>query len=175
MELQSQRLRLRLVSHEDLDIIHELHSLPETDRYNTLGIPTSVEQTQTLLNEWIEEYPTLRYTFYIETPQKQFVGLAGIKIAKLNYRSAELWYKIHPREWNKGYATELVKQLLKFCFGDLDMHRVEAGCASENMASKKVLEKNGFLVEGLKRKKLPIRGEWHDNYHFAILEEDFKN
>jgi len=48
-----------------------------------------------------------------------------------------------------------------------------AGCATENTASSKVLEKAGFLREALCRKKLPIRGEWVDNYEYAILEEDY--
>lgn len=36
-----------------------------------------------------------------------------------------------------------------------------------------ILEKVGMIREGRKRKKLPIRGEWVDNYFYAILEEDF--
>jgi [ribosomal protein S5]-alanine N-acetyltransferase len=55
----------------------------------------------------------------------------------------------------------------------LRLHRIEAGCAVENIPSIKVLEKAGMTREGLKRKKLPIRGEWKDNYFYAILEEDF--
>ena len=50
---------------------------------------------------------------------------------------------------------------------------MEAGCAVENIASSKVLEKVGMTREGMKRKKLPIRGQWKDNYFYGILEEDF--
>lgn len=62
---------------------------------------------------------------------------------------------------------------MDFGFNDLKLHRIEAGCAVENIASSKVLEKVGMTKEGMKRKKLPIRGEWKDNYLYAILEEDF--
>jgi ribosomal-protein-alanine N-acetyltransferase len=62
---------------------------------------------------------------------------------------------------------------LEFGFIDLKLHRIEAGCAVENIASTKTLEKVGFVREGMKRKKLPIRGEWKDNYVYGILEEEF--
>ncbi|MDR1201453.1 MAG: GNAT family N-acetyltransferase [Tannerellaceae bacterium] len=48
----------------------------------------------------------------------------------------------------------------------------EAGVATENIRSIKVLEKSGMIREGLRRKILPIRGEWKDNYHYAIVEND---
>ncbi len=44
--------------------------------------------------------------------------------------------------------------------------------ATDNIASVKVLEKAGMENEGVRRKILPIRGEWKDNYHFAIVEDD---
>jgi len=59
--------------------------------------------------------------------------------------------------------------------GELQLHRIEAGCSVDNIASSKVLEKVGMTREGMKRKKLPIRGEWKDNYFYAILEDDFNN
>ena len=52
------------------------------------------------------------------------------------------------------------------------LHKVEAGVATENKKSVKVLEKTGMTREGLRRKILPIRGEWKDNYHYAIVEDD---
>lgn len=92
---------------------------------------------------------------------------------KVNYKSAEVWFKIHKNHWRKGYTTEALASLLAFGFNNLKLHRIEAGCAVENIASGKTLEKAGFTREGLKRKKLPIRGEWKDNYFYGILEEDF--
>ena len=47
-----------------------------------------------------------------------------------------------------------------------------AGVATENIQSIRVLEKSGMTREGLRRKVLPIRGEWVDNYEYAIVEDD---
>jgi ribosomal-protein-alanine N-acetyltransferase len=96
-----------------------------------------------------------------------------LNLGKVNYRTTEVWFKIHKDFWRKGYTTEALTKLLDFGFNDLKLHRIESGCAVENIASSKVLEKAGMKREGMKRKKLPIRGEWKDNYFYGILEEDF--
>ena len=176
MELQSQRLKLRELSLNDVDTIHQLHSLLETDKYNTLGVPKNIDETKNLVIDWTNaqyESPRKKYVFCIEDNHKDFIGLFGLNIGKPNYRNAEIWYKLHSNYWNKGYATEAVKAILHFCFTELKLHRVEAGCATANIASIKVLEKSGMIKEGLKRKLLPIRGEWFDTFEYGILEEDY--
>lgn len=95
-------------------------------------------------------------------------------LGKANFKNAEVWHKILPEHWQQGFATEALTQLLNFGFTDLRLHRIEAGCAVENSASIKVLEKVGMTREGCKRKVLPIRGNWVDNYFYAILDTDFK-
>ena len=175
--LYSSRLRLKEVSQTDLLSIHELNSLPETDRYNTLGIPDSLETTENVLNDWFKQKDENPHHFFVfslvRKEDSQFIGLIGLKPGKETYRSSEVWFKIHKDYWRRGYASEALHRLLEFCFHDLKLHRVEAGCAVENIASAKTMEKVGMIREGMKRKKLPIRGEWLDNYFYGILEEDF--
>lgn len=176
--LKTDRLILKEIELGDLDNIHELHSLPETDKFNTMGIPADIHVTERLLADWLgmqELEPRTRYTFKIELNDR-FVGLIGLKnLSGSNYRSGEVWYKLHKDFWGNGYATEAVVRILDFCFTDLKLHRVEAGCAVGNFGSIRVLEKAGMTREGHARKKLPIRGEWVDNYCYAILEEDFRS
>ena len=84
-----------------------------------------------------------------------------------------MWFKVHKDFWNKGYTTEALIALLNFAFGEMKLHRIEEGCAVENIASARVLEKAGMIREGMKRKKLPIRGEWKDNFFYGLLREEF--
>jgi len=77
-----------------------------------------------------------------------------------------------PQEWGKGYASELSKTLIQFCFNTLNFHRVEAGCAVDNAASVKVLEKSGMKRKGRRRQTLPLSGGWSDNFEYAILDTD---
>lgn len=175
--LTTPRLHLKEITVNDLDNIHQLLSLPETDEFNTMGIPESIEVTRSHLEQWFSDQkqnPRMSYAFALSLiDSNEFIGLVGIKLEIPKYKNAHVWYKLHKEFWNFGYATEATKELLRFGFEELKLHRIEAGCAIENTGSIKVLEKVGMVREGIKRKNLPIRGEWKDNYFYAILEEDW--
>lgn len=179
MEIITGRLRLSTISINDLDAVHELHLLPETDAYNTLGIPPDIQTTESLLTDWIKSQNSLPVTAYVFRIQlideKHFIGLIALIPGKPHYSIAEVWYKIHVQHWHNGYATEALQAILEFGFNTLQLHRIEAGCATENIGSIKVLSKAGMSMEGKRRKLLPIRGTWYDNYMFGMLEEDFFN
>lgn len=176
IQLVTERTKLRLIQHTDLDFIHELHSLAETDKYNTLGIPNDIEETKSIITPWIEENQRTEianYTFVIEQlNDNRSIGLFGIKIGNKKYNRAEIWYKIHSDFWNKGYATEVVNSIIIFCFDELKLHRIQAGCAVGNLGSIKVLEKVGMTREGRCRQILPLKSGWSDNFEYAILESD---
>jgi RimJ/RimL family protein N-acetyltransferase len=161
----------------DLQEFHELIIIPEVDQFNTMGIPESIEVSKQLLDEAIKaqkqkEVSKLTYSIKLKD-SKDYIGFCGIIKSSKKYAKAELWMKFYPKFWNKGYATETIQTLLKACFEEHQLHRVEAGCAVENQASKRVLEKCGFVVEGIQRKNLPLKSGWSDNYEFGILEEDW--
>lgn len=176
IELVTERLKLRFIELSDLDAIHCLHSLPETDKYNALGIPKDIAETKSIIEPWIaaHEKTTIKnYTFAMDKRSNEaFIGLFGLKLGKEKYKMGEVWYKIHSDYWNQGFATECLKAVINFGFDSLGLHRIEAGCAVENIASIKVLEKAGMLREGKGRKILPLRSGWSDNYNYSILDTD---
>ena len=175
-EIETERIRLRLIDRSDLDSIHTLHSLPETDKFNALGIPNSIEETKAIIEPWIKQNQSeviKNYTFAIDNKSNgKFMGLFGLKIGHQKYKRAEVWYKIHSDYWKKGYATEALKAIIDFGFDALKLHRIEAGCAVENIGSIKVLEKSGMLREGRLRQILPLKSGWSDNFQYSILETD---
>ena len=177
ISLKSRRLLFSPVSLDDLEIIHELHALPETDEFNTLGIPENMEETKAVIAEWIHNTNKNKgYTFKIElSGSKDFIGLISLILGKPKFKSAEVWYKLHPDFWNQGYATEALNKILDFGFDQLKLHRIEAGCAIDNIGSIRVLEKVGMIREGRKRKVLPLKTGWSDNFHYAILSTDIKH
>ncbi len=176
IKLSSERLKLRLIELSDLDSIHALHSLPETDKFNTLGIPENIEETKLILNDWILENKKSEcknFTFAIEQNVSQkFTGLIAIKIGSKKFKNGEVWYKLNSNYWGKGFGTESLNSILSFGFEKLKLHRIEAGCAVENIGSIKVLEKVGMTKEGRKRQVLPLKSGWSDNFEYAILETD---
>lgn len=179
MILQSERLTLKEVSWDDLENIHLFHSIPEVDEYNTLGIPTNLEDTRKVVKDIIDAQkisPQKSYHWNIILKNTQeFIGMAGMSLSFDKYRIGEIYYKLMPIHWNKGYATEVSKRLIKFGFEDFNLHRIEAGAAVENKNSIKVLKKSGMSYEGLRRKILPIRGNWVDNFEYAIVEDDIRD
>jgi [ribosomal protein S5]-alanine N-acetyltransferase len=177
-ELSTHRLALRLVSLSDLEFVHGLHSLPETDEFNTLGIPANTAETSGVIEGWVADYsvqPISGYTFVIDSKDTlRSIGLIGIRTGKTKYKTAETWYKLHVAEWGKGYATEALKAVIAFGFRELQLHRIEAGCATANIGSVKVLEKARMTREGMKRGALPLKSGWADNYLYGILADDFQ-
>ena len=175
-ELQTKRLKLRLVELADLIQIHNLHLLSETDEYNTLGIPENLAETKTILETWVfdnQEKEVKNYTFAMELAiNNQFIGLIALKLGNQKFRTGEVWYKLHVNHWQQGFGTEALNKMLDFGFVDLKLHRVEAGCAVDNIGSIKVLEKAGMIREGRKRQVLPLKTGWSDNFIYAITETD---
>lgn len=176
IELFSERLKLRLIEFSDLNAIHALHSLPETDKYNTLGIPDDIKATKQIITPQIDDnqqQKIVNYTFAIEELNTgKFLGLLGFKLGSKKYNNAEVYYKLNVNYWGKGYATEALNLVLDFGFYNLKLHRIVAGCAIENIGSIKVLEKVGMKREGHARQTLPLKSGWSDNYEYAILETD---
>lgn len=176
MEMNTERLIIREVEWGDLDDIFILESNPEVDEFNTLGIPDNKNVTKEHLRPFILDQKAKvrkKYCWTIRLlPNDEFIGLAGMTLTADRFKMGEIWYNLMPMHWGNGYATEIAKRLIRFGFEDLKLHRIEAGVATENKRSIKVLEKAGMSIEGIRRKILPIRGKWVDNYHYAILEDD---
>ncbi len=176
---ESIRLTLKEVSLNDSEAIHDLHSNPEVDEFNTLGIPKDLIETKDYLMPLIQAQTTNpRKLFFwkivLKSPD-EFIGIAGLTLSMDKFEKAEIYYKILPVHWGNGYATEVANLLVDIGFENFGLHRIEAGVAIKNFRSIRVLEKIGMKQEGLRRKILPIRGEWVDNYHYAILENDTRD
>jgi RimJ/RimL family protein N-acetyltransferase len=176
IKVETKRTRCRLINMSDLKSIHNLHALPESDEYNTLGIPENIEQTKSIIEPWVVDNnldDKSNYTFAIETKSDDgFVGLFGLKLGRKKYKKAEVWYVLYPKYWNQGFATEVLSAMIDFGFDKLKLHRIQAGCAVDNVGSIKVLEKVGMIREGRGRQILPLRSGWSDNFAYSILESD---
>ncbi|MDC1259515.1 GNAT family N-acetyltransferase [Flavobacteriaceae bacterium] len=96
-EIVTQRLKLRLIDLSDLESIHELHSLPESDKYNALGIPETIDETKSVIQPWILEHQSneiKNYTFAIDNNLNgTFMGLFGVKLGIKNIRELRFGIK----------------------------------------------------------------------------------
>lgn len=103
---------------------------------------------------------------------EQLVG--GMTISNIRRRAAQyanLGYWMGEAFAGRGLMSEAVGAMLPFYFDTLALHRLQAACLPRNMASRRVLEKNGFREEGYAENYLQIDGKWADHVLFALTRE----
>ena len=93
-------------------------------------------------------------------------------VARGSVQLANLGYWVDATCHGRGLATGAVAEACKFAFGEGGLHRLEAGTLPENVASQRVLEKNGFNRYGVARGLVKIAGEWRDHVLFERLADD---
>ena len=104
---------------------------------------------------------------------EQIVGdLAFSNIVRGAFQSCHLGYKIDSAESSRGLMTEALACAIRFAFEELKLHRIEANIMPRNARSIRVVEKLGFVNEGLSRKYLNIAGVWEDHLHYVLLNPD---
>jgi ribosomal-protein-alanine N-acetyltransferase len=86
----------------------------------------------------------------------------------------EVGYTIIPSERMKGYGTEAVKLMINYLFSTKNVCRIQAMTDTRNKPSQKILERNGFVKEGVLRKFRFTRGEFVDKYIYSIIREEWK-
>lgn len=106
--------------------------------------------------------------------ENRLIGGVAIRVSNSN-KVGWIGYCLKRSFWNKGYATEATRALLKFGFEYLRLHRVFATCDSVNVASARVLEKAGMKREGHLREFKCVTGQWKDSLIYAMLEQEWNS
>ena len=91
--------------------------------------------------------------------------------ADVYIKTAELGYYVGEKYWNKSVATKAIGMIIKYGFESLHLTRVFAGVFENNKASMKVLEKNGFVLECIKRKAVFKNNQILDEYYYAKIND----
>jgi ribosomal-protein-alanine N-acetyltransferase len=103
-------------------------------------------------------------------------ALAGVislsNVVRGPFQSASLGYWVDEPRNGRGLATRAVAELAELAFRELGLHRLEAGALVDNVASRRVLEKNGFMLIGLAPRYLRIAGAWRDHHLFQRTVEE---
>jgi ribosomal-protein-alanine N-acetyltransferase len=101
------------------------------------------------------------------------VGYFGLgQIVHGAFRNAVLGYYALEPFAGQGFMREGLELVLKYAFGDLRLHRVEASIQPGNERSLALVRGAGFRREGLALRYLKIGGRWRDHEHWAITVED---
>jgi RimJ/RimL family protein N-acetyltransferase len=88
---------------------------------------------------------------------------------------AELGWVVAPTHSGRGYATEAVRELLRYSFDDLGVGRVVANCFLDNTASWPIMERVGMRREAhAVRESLHRSGAWLDTVTYALLADEWR-
>ena len=146
--LKTNRLNLRPFTHEDLNLLHQLHANPEVAKTTIDGIQ-SLEQVKKHLENFIAHQEKHGFSQFVvfENESKKFVGRAGLTKRALNQEVgeyAEIRFAFLPEFWGLGYASEITENLVEFATKNLQLKTISASHGMTNDKSARVLTKNGF-------------------------------
>lgn len=175
LPLETQRTRLRRFQIEDGPAIyHGWGKFEKCSQYFPWGTMPSLVFAQEKVRNWVEQYQEGSYYQWgiVEKESGQLIGVVNLHGVDEANHSAETSYILSPAYWGRGIMTEVLREILRFAFREVGLHRVEADCFAGNEASKRVLEKCGMTCEGVSRAKYWKDGDYIDAFCYAILQEE---
>ena len=105
----------------------------------------------------------------------ELVGVIGLKSISMKNKKAEIGYWIGKAFWHKGYGSAAVSMMIEYAFEKLKLNKVTCITFAFNENSVKILEKFGFLREGLLRDDVFHKDNFEDNLLFGLLKKDYKS
>jgi RimJ/RimL family protein N-acetyltransferase len=173
VELRTARTRLRSYQRSDLAALVDIAN-DETISAMTLRIPFPYTSKHA---EDFFAYATARcaegHAIFALEFESRLAGTVGLH-PEPQHRRAELGYFIGRPFWGRGLATEAISEVLRWAFEERGFNRIAAGVFPENAASKRVLQKLGFTLEGVLRQHHLKADTFKDDEHYSLLAEEWR-
>lgn len=176
--IETARLYLRPFQATDLDALYDIQWRPEVHRY-LYSEPRDRRQTRELLTrrlvmgELDEDRDTLMLAL-LRKDTGELVGDVMLTRVSREHGQGEIGYVLHPDHHRRGFAAEAAIEMLRLGFDKLGLHRIVGRCDARNAASATVLRKLGMRHEAHLRENEYVKGEWTDEYIFAMLRSEWR-
>ena len=175
--LESERLVLRHITPADhADWLAVWHSPGVLDYLIDFDGRPQSEVAEAII-KWarriVRERSGIRWAITLK-PETRMIGSCGFHLYAARHRRAEIGYELHSDFWRRGIMTEATEAVLRFCFEQLDLHRVEADVVEGNVASAALLKKVGFTLEGNWRDRVFKRGAFQSLWQFGLLAPEYR-
>ena len=119
------------------------------------------------------KFQNISFGIHDQKSQK-LIGDIGISLIDVKNKHAEIGMTIGDKDyWNKGYGTDLVKAILKFCFIDLKLNKVYLDVWEENKRAIGCYSKCGFKKDGVLREHVFRDGRYHNKWVMSILKNEW--
>ena len=155
IELATERLTLRRFELEDAEnMFYNWASDPDVTKYLTWPPHASVEVTESIVKNWVEQYKMkdfYQWAIELNDLEQPIGSISAVKVDDAT-ESVEIGYCIGKRFWNKGYTTEALTEIIRFFIGQIGAGRASARHDTNNPDSGKVMAAAGMEYEGTLRK-----------------------
>lgn len=176
--LKSTRLTYKLLTDDDFNLFYELYSNEEVMRYAYASRLENHEEAITLFREVLDNQTDCRKgKMYVAclSEDNTPIGIVDYEINFLNEQGgvAEIGYFLLPEYWYEGFGPEMAQALIDDMFNETTIHRIQASCQAENVASEKIMQRLSMACEGVAHHTRYKDGEWRDEIRYAILKDEW--
>ena len=162
--IYTERLQLCIISDSDQDSLVDMFLDDEIVKTYMIPEFSSKEEAVALFDHFKNLSSSPAHFVYGIYFQNQVIGF--INDVEMQGSKIEIGYVIHPKEQNKGFATEVLKTVIKELF-EMGYCVVKAGAFEENLSSMRVMEKCG--MKRISHEDLiEYRGKIHRCINFEI-------
>ena len=153
--LETERLILRELNDDDVNVIFKLRSNPITNKYIERELPTKLSQAEDFINKITQEQIDKKSITWLLTLKEDKTAIGSICIWNINHgeQYGEVGYSLLPEYFKKGFMSEALKSVLDFGFHKMKLKTMEAFTHKNNTASKTLLEKHQFVFQSERREK----------------------
>jgi len=173
--IETERLALRNVSAKDAKDMFTYLSDQDVVQHMGLEPYKSSEEVMEEIN-WYksiwENGTGIRWCITLKD-EDTVIGSCGFLNMQQKHYKAEIGYELSRNYWGQGIASEALEAVLAYGFEHLNLERIEALIEPLNTSSQRLVEKHGFLREGLLRHYEYTCGKFDDLYMYSILKGDF--
>lgn len=149
MDRTTARLLLRPLSAADFGDLAAMHQDPAV--MDNLGGMRTLEQTRAFIEREAVHWTQHGFGLWSlrALASGTFIGRGGLRRTEVNERAeVEVAYALAPPFWGRGLATEMAQAAVSVAFDELGLPDLIGLALPDNLASRHVLEKVGFLYEG---------------------------
>jgi RimJ/RimL family protein N-acetyltransferase len=176
--LRTPRLVLRRLRPDDARAVCTYRSLPEVARYQsweTFSLADAEELIATQAAVVPDTPGTWLQLAITRTASGELIGDCGLHFRADDHQQAELGITMSPDHQGQGFATEALRRVLDYLFGELGKHRVTAVTDTENMAAATLFLRLGFRREAHHVENVWFKGAWGSEFVFALLRREWES
>jgi diamine N-acetyltransferase len=167
-------VRLRAIEPTDLDFIYTIENDPMIWHAGNTLIPYSRHQLEQYIHSsqhdlYSEKQLRLMIDHLLPENEKKTIGVIDLFDFEPHHGRAGVGIFVLPEEQEKGYATEALQVLIRYCFEILKLHMLHCNITADNTPSIRLFEKAGFLQCGLKKEWRNLNNGWMDELMYQLI------